>query len=69
MIAQTQVDETARRIRIALGRRGEMTPEELEMTVDATPQLLDSALGWLACEGRVELLSGENCMKVRLKFN
>ncbi|HEY2646137.1 MAG TPA: hypothetical protein VGI34_04165 [Candidatus Acidoferrales bacterium] len=68
MNLQTQVAETARRIRIALGRRGIMTPEELELTVDASPQILDSALGWLACEGLVELLSEDNRTKVRLKF-
>jgi hypothetical protein len=68
MNLQTQITDTARRIRIALGARGEMTPEELELTVNASRRMLDSALGWLACEGTVELFREDNFTKVRLKF-
>jgi hypothetical protein len=59
----------ARRIRFALGSRGEMTPRELEMTVDASPQLLDFALGWLAHEDGVEIVSEDAGTRVRLKLN
>jgi hypothetical protein len=68
MNLQTQLAETARRIRIALGARGEMTPEELELTVNASRQILDSALGWLACEGIVEMHREDNFTRVRWKF-
>ena len=69
MNVQTQIGEMARRIRAALGSRGEMTPAELEMTVDTSPQLLDFALGWLAREDRVEILNEDTGTKVRLKFD
>jgi hypothetical protein len=66
---ESQIAEMARRVWIALGSRGEMTPAELEMTVDASPQLLDFALGWLAREDKVEILSEDTGTKLRLKFN
>ena len=69
MNMETQIGEMARRIRTALGSRGEMTPADLEMTVDTSPQLLDFALGWLAREDKVEILSEDTGTKVRLKFN
>jgi hypothetical protein len=69
MNMETQIGEMARRIRTALGSRGEMTPADLEMTVDASPQLLDFALGWLAREDQVEILSEDTGTKIRLKFN
>ena len=69
MSAETQINEMARRIRNVLGSRGEMTLADLEMTVDASPQLLDFGLGWLVRENKVEILSETAGTKVRLKFN
>ncbi len=69
MDAQSQIGEMTRRIRIALGSHGEMSLADLEMTVDAPPQLLDSALGLLSCEGMVELHNEKDRTNVRLKFN
>jgi hypothetical protein len=66
---QSEVSETARRIQCALGSHGEMSTHELEMTVDTSPQLLRFALGWLACEDKVEIVSADAETKVRLKFN
>ena len=69
MSAETQINEMARRIRNVLGSRGEMTLADLEMTVDASPQLLDFGLGGLVRENKVEILSETAETKVRLKFN
>jgi len=69
MSAETQIGEMARGIRNVLGSRGEMTLADLEMTVDASPQLLDFGLGWLVRENKVEILSETAGTKVRLKFN
>jgi len=37
MNVEAQTGEMARRVRTALGNRGEMTPADLEVTVDASP--------------------------------
>ena len=64
-----EIGEIARRVRTTLGCRGEMTPSDIEITVDAPPRSVDFALGWLACEDKVEILDGEGGIKVRLKIN
>ena len=69
MNEETRIGKMARRIWFALANRGEMTPGELEMTVDTSPQILDLALGWLAREGRVEILAENAGTKGRLQLN
>ena len=69
MSAETQIGKMARGIRNVLGSRGETTLADLEMTADASPQLLDFGLGWLVRENKVEILSETAGTKVRLKFN
>ena len=69
MNVETQIGEMARRTLIALGSRGEMAPLELEMTIDASPQLLDFALGWLVRNDKVEILTEDLGARVRLKFD
>ena len=42
---------------------GEMSSDELEIMVDVSPQMLERALGWLARDDQVEILS--ECMEPR----
>jgi hypothetical protein len=57
MNAESQTGEMARKIWNALGSRGETTPTDPEMTVDASPPLLDFTHGWRVRENKVEILS------------
>lgn len=65
----SEIGEIAKRVQTTLGCRGEMTPLDIEITVDVSTQLLDCALGWLACEDKVEFLNGDAETRVRLKLN
>ena len=66
---KVQVGEMARRIRNALGSHGEMSAIDLEMMVGASSQLLDFALGSLAREDQVEIVSETDGTTIRLKFD
>jgi winged helix-turn-helix protein DUF2582 len=69
MSMDAEIGEIARRVQTTLGCRGEMTPSDIQITVDVPPRLLGFALGWLACEDKVEIVDGEDGTKVRLKVN
>jgi len=69
MNGETRIGEMARRTLIALGSRGEMAPVDLQMMVDASPQLLDFTLCRLIREDKVEILSEDTGTRIRLKLN
>lgn len=61
-----QVGETAGLVWTCLNGKGKVTLRQLEKGVDAPPDLVRMAVGWLAREGKVELAQEKRSIYVCL---
>jgi len=61
------IGEVAGKVWAALRENGEMSVAQLKKSVESNAFLLDSALGWLAREDKINLTKVGNSVKVTLK--
>ncbi len=62
-----QVGETAGEVWRLLSSEGPLTLPQLKKKLNSKDELLSLALGWLAREDKVELLSEKKTLRVQLK--
>jgi hypothetical protein len=64
---QTEIGETAGKVWQALSDEGPQTVVQLKKKVAASNEVLYFALGWLAREDKIEIVSGKKSFRVQLR--